>query len=96
MGGKSSRECLLAPEKADSGPGGLMSWFYTARLAGPAGEVKEMWISSATCPAPLPAAPERSGISQPSDVNKALVLTKPPGSTIYLGGPPCGWANPEV
>lgn len=73
-----------------------MSWFYTAKLAGPAGEVKEMWISPATCPAPLPAAPERSGISQPSDVNKALVLTKPPGSTMYLGGPPCGWANPEV
>lgn len=73
-----------------------MSWFYTAELAGPAGEVKEMWISPATCPAPLPAAPELSGSSQPGDVNKALVLTKPPGSTMYLGGPPCGWANPEV
>lgn len=68
--------CLPAPEEGDSGPGGLMSWFYMASLAGPAREAKESWISPATYPAPLLPAPKMAGRSQPGDANMTVVPIK--------------------
>lgn len=49
-----------------------------ASLAAPAREAKELWISPATCPAPLlPAPPEMAGSSQLGDASMIVIPIKP-------------------
>lgn len=93
-GGKLTRECLPEAEEADSGPGGLMNWFYMGKLAAPAGEVKEMWICPATHTVPLTAVPEMSGSSEPamqtrlwSSLKASRQLCTPRCCSMWLGRP---------